>query len=387
MKIKLLFVSPSFFPATKYGGPIFSTLNVCRELAKKNDEIEIEIHTTNANFDSRLEVNTKVPIELKELNGVRIHYHSEMILNRFSPSLLITLVRKIANFDIVHSQSIFSISTPVSIIMCFLLKKKIVVSPRGSLGEWCLEKRGFFKKLWLRLFFRPFVRSIYWHVTAENEASEVMRLFPQVGDNSILLIPNGINKRSDVYLDKDALFNCLKISGVESFIASSGRIDKKKGFDYTIRSLALIDNVHLIIMGEDYGEKQELIELSDKLGVSHRVHFVGHLDESLKWSLYKYADLFVLNSRHENFGNVYLEALSCGTPIVASTETPWHFINETDAGLCVENDPVKISSAIKMLLNEKSKREASCLQVSNDYYWDNIADKFILNYKRISNED
>lgn len=383
--MKIYYVSPSFYPAVEYGGPIFSTLHVCRELLKKG--VSLDIHSTNVNRRDRLKVKTSCPVEVEELGG-SVWYHRELFTDKFSLSLLKHMPQAIKEADLVHTQSVFSISTPASIIFSKIFGKPVVVSPRGSLGEWCVNQGSRFKKIWLNLFFKPFLENIYWHVTAEAEKKDVLRVFPSVRDENFLIIPNGINRVIDKPVSKELLEDHLAMEIPESYILSIGRIDKKKGFDFTIRSLEYLDNsLHLIIAGADYGEKDELISLAEKLGLKKRVHFIGQVDGSYKATLYKKAKVFVLNSRHENFGNVYLESLSYGTPIIASDNTPWEFITEEKAGYCVPNDPELIAenvlSVIDMVNNDGVNLEARCAKVASSFFWDNIAEFFVKEYERV----
>lgn len=386
MKSKVLYVTPSFYPATKYGGPIFSTLYTCKELFKKG--VDLEIHTTNINMESKLDVPVGVPVSISEMDGNVVNYHDENIRDKFSLGLILSIIKKSKCASIIHTQSIFSLCTPISILSANFYKKKIVVSPRGSLGEWCLTVKPFLKKIWIFIFFKPFVNSIYWHVTSEQEREDVLRCFPTVKSTNFILVPNGISRESNFEIYPiNVLRAKFGVNFKDRYLLSSGRIDKKKGLDFTIKALSKIKNVDLLIMGEDYGEKRFLLDLARDLGVIDRIFFLGHVGEDYKWSFYKHASLFVLNSRHENFGNVYLEALRVGTPIIASENTPWSFVKGTPAGDWVKNDPDLIASSIKVFLEKTSKPELECKKIAEAFYWDEIASKFILEYDRILNVD
>ena len=82
--MKLNLIIPSFYPATVYGGPIFSTLNTCRELAKF-DNIDIYVSTTNANMNSKLDIKTNIFTELEK--NIFVKYYDETIINKISLSL------------------------------------------------------------------------------------------------------------------------------------------------------------------------------------------------------------------------------------------------------------------------------------------------------------
>jgi len=370
--MKVLYLSPSFFPATKYGGPIYSSLNMIKELVALG--MNINVHTTNVNGSDRLDVNTSNYTQLAELPGVNIRYHKETITNRFSFSMFINIPKLVKKSDLVHTQSIFSICTPLAIFWSGVYHKNVIISPRGSLGGFSMNKKSIFKKIWLNILFKPFISRVHWHVTAEFEKQDIIDNFPAVPLSHIKIIPNGINKEQHEYLSLESLSSKLNVPLKKNYILVVGRIDRKKGIDYTIRSLVDVTDVELVILGPDYGAQKELELLAESLSVASRVHFLGHHDGIIKWSLYYHANLFCLNSRHENFGNVYLEALSVGTPILASTNTPWEFINDTGAGLCVNNKPKEIAECINEIkLWDKEEVSSSCLNIASRYYWSELA--------------
>ena len=63
-----------------------------------------------------------------------------------------------------------------------------------------------------------------------------------------------------------------------------------------------------------------------------RVSFGGPIYDAAKWDAYRMADLFVLPSLNENFGLTVAEALAAGTPVMATTGTPWRRV-ETEGGI------------------------------------------------------
>ena len=101
------------------------------------------------------------------------------------------------------------------------------------------------------------------------------------------------------------------------------RLHAVAGYEDLLRALPLILREHpdarLWIVGE--GDLRSRLEAQARdLGISSQVRFLGLLDNATVWRYYAAADLFVLPSRLESWGTVMLEALACGTPVVA-TET------------------------------------------------------------------
>ena len=108
----------------------------------------------------------------------------------------------------------------------------------------------------------------------------------------------------------------------QSIILAAGRLTKQKDFVTLIKAFHIVhkirNNVKLIILG-DGEEKEHLIQLSEDLALQNDIDFPGFSNNP--FAFMRYASLFVLSSRWEGFGNVLVEAMACGTPVV-STNCP-----------------------------------------------------------------
>lgn len=102
------------------------------------------------------------------------------------------------------------------------------------------------------------------------------------------------------------------------YTVSIGRLVKRKGFEFLIKSIKNTpDNVHALIIG-DGPEKKNLANLAKELNVSDRIHFLGFVSETKKFQYLQNSDIYVLPSLHEGFGIVLQEAMQVGLPIVST---------------------------------------------------------------------
>jgi glycosyltransferase involved in cell wall biosynthesis len=137
---------------------------------------------------------------------------------------------------------------------------------------------------------------------------------PWFAADEVHVVLNGVSPSSLLH---STLRSELGIGGDAVIICAAGRLEERKGFDVLLHAFALgsVSDAHLVIAGEGSAEGA-LRALSDSLGVSGRVHFLGFrsdMDNVLVG-----ADVFVLSSRIEGMANVMLEAMAADCLIVAT---------------------------------------------------------------------
>jgi glycosyltransferase involved in cell wall biosynthesis len=378
--MKIAVIIPSFYPAIIYGGPIFSSFHTCEELSKMEDTF-VYVSTTNANMYSKLNVVSNKWITMN--NNFYVKYYNEIVVGKFSFSLYKNIWKDIKSSDIVHIQSIFNTPTPISLFLAILYKKPILLSPRGSLGGWCLGNGSRFKKNWINWFIKPFAHKLIWHATSEQEKSEIQAIFPDV---KVEVISNGVKynlfQKSSVLSKLEFMKKYAdKALDASKIIVSMGRLQKKKGFDILIDSFAKVldkyPNAKLFIAGQDEGEEKNILKQINNLDLQNKVFLTGAISVQDKVDFLANADLFVLPSHNENFGNVYVESLAAGTPIIASTKTPWSEVEKADCGKWVDNSVEATSQAIlEMLGKNRVMMRVNSKKIAEKYDWKNVAFQF-----------
>lgn len=384
--MNLLFITPSFYPATYYGGPIYSTYELAKAIKKQ--DVDIKVITTNANGSERLQIKTGVFHKLE--NELPVKYFKSIDSRGTSLSMLFNLSKEIKKTDVVYLISIFSPPTPFVIHLSKRFDKPLIISPRGQLGKWCLEQGSPFKKLWLRLFIQPLISRLSWHLTSEEEQRNLKTVYPSA---KTFVIPNGIDLKDfeNCGLRKDKLFYkkyCDSVNEYSKIIISSGRLHSVKGFDILIEAMHLIRDgaqgieqradAVLFIAGKDFGEKSNLFNLISLNNLSDKVFLVGHIEGEEKINFLKNADVFALPSHNENFGIVYAEALAAGTPVVASKYTPWRDVEKHNCGKWSENTPEKFAKSILEILQSDNVQMGlnGRKYVEENYSWEKIGREF-----------
>ncbi len=146
-------------------------------------------------------------------------------------------------------------------------------------------------------------------------------------------------------------------------IMTLGRLsadERAKGFDQVINLLpGLHDShpqLHYLIVGSG-DDQPRLQDLAREVGVLDKVIFTGEIGESEKVDHYRLADAYIMPSRLEGFGYVFLEAMACGLPVVGSTLDGSHeaLLGGRLGELVDPDDPIQLTSAINTALTKPNQ--------------------------------
>jgi len=162
-------------------------------------------------------------------------------------------------------------------------------------------------------------------LTVSNCAkNDIMRIL-NVPEEKIKVIPCGINK--ELYnpnYDK-SLQNAMikKYRIIKKFILAIGPMGKRKNHDRLIQAYSNLPNTikeeyQLVITGEKKGCYQDLLKIIDQLDLYEAIIFPGFIPEKEMPVLINAASIFIFPSLYEGFGIPLLEAMACGTPLLAS---------------------------------------------------------------------
>jgi glycosyltransferase involved in cell wall biosynthesis len=194
----------------------------------------------------------------------------------------------------------------------------------------------------------------------------------------------------------------LKIPPNRKVIFTLGRIDPRKGLDLLLKAIAAMraggssparvhkDKVMVIIGGgakkpheREKAEKARLLEMVRNLGLEDAVKFTGYLPDGIVPWYYAAADVFVVPSRYEPFGLTILEAMACGTAVVATKHGgPAHIISNGKNGILIDPlDTSDFAEGVLQLLDDAALREelaanaiAECVR---KYSWKAVIKRYL----------
>ena len=334
MSLVITHAIPVYAPAWQFGGPVLSVSRLCEGLAVQGHCVKVI--TTNAGLPD-------LPSELLgqplQRNGVEVTYfpvdqpngtiHSRA-LNKALPTIL-------QGTDLLHLSAIWQ---PLGIpIQREAWRQGIPVlhSLRGALGPYS-RQQGWWKKVpYYFLQERPWLqRAAGLHVTTRQEERELSGLGLR---SPIHLLSNPIDLE-DLGPKPDhgaELRNQLGINPNSPLLLICGRQHHKKGLDLLPSVLSRVQSQpwQLLLAGRDEdGSGAALLKALRDAGLGGRVHSLGIQPAAALSAVYNAADLLLLPSRHENFGNVVIEALACGCAVAISelTGVAEDLLNEAPPG-------------------------------------------------------
>lgn len=316
--MKILHVVPTYLPATRYGGPIYSVHGLCRSLVSLGHDVHV--FTTNVDGDGDSAVALGSP---QLLDGVKIWYFPSGIARRlyWSPAMLRQMRVSLPSFDVVQLHSVFLWPTWVAARLAYRHDVPYVLSPRGMLvKELVRRKSRWLKMAWIWLIeSRNIRRASLMHFTAGIERREFGNF--RFSHRPYCIIPNGVDLPGD--LDESKVSPDVREAiAAGQYLLFLGRLNWKKGLDRLLAALASLPGQRLLIVGND---EEGYLETIGKLVRDHDVQdrvtviarFVTGADRQ---ALYASASLFVLPSYSENFGNTVTEAMAVGCPVVVTEE-------------------------------------------------------------------
>jgi glycosyltransferase involved in cell wall biosynthesis len=185
-------------------------------------------------------------------------------------------------------------------------------------------------------------------------------------------IPNFINEEK-FQIDENA--GRIK-PGKFNFFTLAGFVNQK-GLDVLLNAIALLENrddYHFIIGGGG-PLASYLKKMAHDLGIDHLIEWHHYIDRDRALYYYQRTDAFVLPSRNESFGIVYVESLFCGTPIVATRcGGPEEFVNSDNGLLCDIDD---VSGLAEIMTKMRSTRNQYQSEKIRNWAYENYSSKVV----------
>ncbi len=311
------------------GGPSRSVPQTCQYLA----DLGLTIELVTKPDDNNVEVKTSSSFHVR--------------LVSFGSLLFYGLKLKKSEVSCIHLQHIWN---PYIHIMAWIARLKgipYIVTPRGMLEPWIMNRNKWKKRLAMFLYQRKDLKkAAAIHATCEMEKDNVRKLG---FTNTMHVIPNGIDlsrvpePKSD-YRTKKVVF--------------LSRIHVKKGIELLLDAWKKLENNQWVLEIAGEGEEAYVNSLKEKIKYENinNVNFVGSQYGTAKWDFLKSANVFILPTYSENFGIVVAESLAVGVPVITTKGTPWEELKTENCGWWIDLSVDNIISVLQEVFTIKPKQ-------------------------------
>jgi glycosyltransferase involved in cell wall biosynthesis len=393
--MRILNVTQSYTPFFEFGGPPVKVKALAEGMAKKGHEVSVL--TADWGVEARLRGLPNEPAaepcpfgRRRKGNGVTAIYLPNWARYRaasWNPALGRYLRARLTDFDVVHIFGLYDLLGPRVAKECRARKIPYVVEPIGMFLP--IVRNLWLKRMYHRLFGREMLAGASAIiVTSGPEREEV--LSGGFAAEKVLLRRNGVEIPAS-FPERGHFREALAIPQKDKLILFLGRLSQKKSPDLLLKAFAALDPglaTHLTFAGPDEsGMKARLEQMTTQRNLTDRVHFSEALGSKAKWEAYVDADIFVLPSQNENFGNTAAEAVVAGTPVIVTENCGIAPLLAGTAALLVKHSEAELAAAMRQLLHDNELFERlrkGCVVAVERLGWDQPLEQMESIYSRLA---
>lgn len=398
--MRILMVTQSYAPFFEFGGPPVKVHALAEGLARRGHAITVL--TADWGLEKRLLASpNEAPAQSgpfgleRNISGVNTIYLPNWLHFRaasWNPAVGRYLRAQLQDFDIAHIFGLYDLLGPGVATACHKRSIPYIVEPIGMFVP--IVRSFFLKEIYHRLCGRKMLAHATAVIaTAEQERDELIA--GGVPDDKILLRRNGVEVPPRLP-ERGVFRRALNISPDHKLILFLGRLSQKKSPDLLLTAFAQLVRtnstvsaiVHLAFVGPDEaGMKSRLQHMAREFALSDRVHLSLPLTGDAKWSAYRDADIFVLPSQNENFGNSAAESVAAGTPVIVTDQCGIAPLLKDLSGLVVKHDREDLANGLSRLLDDRqlySKLRNGCAAATANLDWEAPLQEMDQIYKRLA---
>lgn len=392
--MKILKTAQAYYPFQEKGGPAVKVRSIALRLVQSGHSVTIL--TADWGFQPRM-----APEMIAEKSswgwraqeeGVEViffrtagHYRS-LSLN---PGMLGFCRERLSDYDLAHVYGLYDLFGPAVTFYCRKTLIPYVVEPMGMFRP--IVRNIGLKKAYHRVLGNRLLASAYRLIaTSDQEKQELMD--GGIDSARIVVRRNGVEAPRS-FPARGAFRTVWRVPSDAKLVLYLGRVEPKKSPDLLIKAFAqwrktsrLGANSILAISGpgDDGTYSVRLKSLASALGIAEAVRFTGPLYNERKWGAYRDADVFVLPSQNENFGNSVAEAMACGTPVIVTDQCGISPLVAGRTGLVVQHDLASIADALQTLLdddNATARFRNACPSAVKELSWEGPVSEMLRLYR------
>ena len=382
--MRILNVTETYAPFLEFGGPPVKVRALSEGLARRGHTVGVL--TADWGLEKRMQTpEERITAERSPFgwrcteNGVQAIYLPTWLRYRtvsWNPAVKRYCRVRLQNFDVIHIFGLYDLLGPAVASACRVRNLPYVLEPIGMFVPIVrsLRLKGLYHLVWGRRLFEGASAVI---ATSDQEAEELAA--GGVPGEKIALRRNGVEV-PESWPKPGEFQKAHGIAEDAKLVLYLGRLSEKKSPDLLLQAFARLPEqlggktLQLVFAGPDEGGMtSQLEQMATQLGVRTRLQLPGPVFGADKWAAYRDADVFVLPSQNENFGNTAAEAVAAGTPVIVTEQCGIAPLLADEAGVVVPHDSDALSEAILRVLDEmelRARLASGCAKVTSRLGWD-----------------
>jgi len=371
--MRILSVTQSYAPFYEFGGPPVKVEALANGLVQRGHSVTVL--TADWGFEQKSEPegmgSRRSPFGwTREANGVQSVYLPTWFRYRalsWNPAVGRYCRARLAPFDAVHIFGLYDLLGPAVACACRKQGIPYVVEPIGMFVP--IVRNITLKRVYHAFWGRQMLAGAAAVVATSEQEMEELAKGPGFSGQSGIQREKIVLRRNGVIAPKKlparGMFRAKHgLPADAAVVLFLGRLSVKKSPDLLLEAFARLarevpgNTMRLVFAGPDEsGMLARLQSQARGLGVEARVTFTGSVFGEEKWAAYRDADVFVLPSQNENFGNTAAEAAACGTPVVVTENCGIAPLLAGTAGIVVRHETSEVAKAVKEVLFDGELRE------------------------------
>jgi glycosyltransferase involved in cell wall biosynthesis len=377
--LRVLMVTQSYYPFLERGGSAATVQALAQGLAQRGHSVTVLTSDLGISAQPMPAVAKTTEGWRYDQDGVETIYLSSRGSYRaltWNPGIFAFCANRLSSFDIVHIYGTYDLLGPAVARACRRAGVPYVFEPMGMFRP--IVRNVVLKSVYRQLFGESVARGPAQLVaTSLQEQRELIE--EGIAAEKITIRRNGIDLPT---LSTTGAFRLQwKIPQDAFLVLFLGRIVPKKSPELLLEafarwrgSSAVAPSSVLALVGpsESTSYLRTLKADVKRLGLSESVVFTGAVYGDAKWSALMDADIFVLPSQNENFGNAAAEAIACGTPVVVTDRCGIAPVVEGRAGLVISHECEALVRALDQLSDPglRTRMKLGCEEVARGLGWD-----------------
>jgi len=327
------------------------------------------------------------------IDGIRVYHPRYLLIPKIGMTLhgalmclsvlrAVRRVRRSFSFDLIDAHFVYPDGF-AAVLLGRLLRKPVIVTARGS-------DINVFASFPLIGWLINYTLCKAHHLIAVSGALGKAIAAMGVPRQKISLIPNGVDQQKFKKIGKAEARQTLGLPEDRAIVLSVGSLNPVKGFDLLIRAFKILVETsatrkpYLVVIG-DGPLRKDLARMIGELSLQSHARLVAAVPHSELYRWYSAADVFCLASDREGYPNVLLEALACGTPVVATAVGGIPEIVTSDAlGFLAERREQCMADKLHQALG-KAWDSKLIMSSAKNYSWQAAAEKMTRVFESVLN--